>query len=92
MACSGDTARGLNELLDPAPPKLLRLIGEKCLTGHVAKCRVDEDDVFNDAIAFYKHPELCTSSPVRVYYNNQPGIDTGGIKRQFFYRCIARIC
>ena len=40
--------------------------------------------MFNDAIAFYKRPEFCASSPVCVYYNNQPGIDTGGIKRQFF--------
>ena len=84
MTCSGDTARALNELLDPVPPKLLHLVGVKCLTGRIAKCRVDEYDVFSDAMSFYKHPEFCASSPVRVYYNNQPGIDTGGIRQQFF--------
>ena len=45
---------------------------------------VDADDLFNDAIAFYKNSEFDPEQPVRVTFGNQPAIDGGGVLRQFY--------
>ena len=43
----------------------------------------DVDDWFNIAIAFYKR-SFCSNTSVSTSISGQPGIDTGGIRRQFF--------
>lgn len=47
------------------------------------KLKVDEDDLLNDALMFYKAVAFDPSRPLRVSLLNQPALDTGGIRRQF---------
>ena len=54
------------------------------MTGDTLKVKVDTEDLLSDALAFYKGNGFDPSRPIRVYYNGQPAIDTGGVKRQFF--------
>ena len=49
-----------------------------------AKITVDADDLFNDAIAFYKNSDFDPEQPVRVTFSDQPAIDGGGVLRQFY--------
>ena len=61
------------------------------VNGTLLKVRVDADDLLSDALAFYKRSDFDPSRPVRVYFNGQPGIDTGGVKRQFFSDLFERL-
>ena len=55
------------------------------MTGDTLKVKVDTDDlILSDALTFYKGNGFDPSHPICVYYNGQPAIDTGGVKRQFF--------
>ena len=43
-------------------------------------------------MAFYKSHKFNREAEVRVYIRGQPGVDTGGIRRQFFsvvFKCLA---
>ena len=51
---SGNSNTIIGVLLNPTADKLLTLLSEHVLTGETAKCPVDEDDLFSDALAFYK--------------------------------------
>ena len=44
----------------------------------------DDDDWVEAAVAFYKSPKFNIEGEVRVYIRGQPGVVTGGIRRQFF--------
>lgn len=48
------------------------------------KLRIDEDDILNDAIAYYKSPSFDPTRPLRIQFPGQPAVDTGGVKREFF--------
>lgn len=54
------------------------------VTGTLLKVRIDADDILADAIALYKRSDFDPYRPVRVSFNGQPAVDTGGVKRQFF--------
>ena len=54
------------------------------VTGAVLKLRIDVDDIVSDAIAFYKRSDFDPFCPIRVSFNRQPAVDTGGVKCQFF--------
>ena len=45
----------------------------------------DEDDWTDAAIAFYKHSKFNNKAGVRISIRGQPAVDTGGIRRQFFF-------
>ena len=44
------------------------------------KVKVDEEDLLNDTMAYYKDPK----KKLGVIYNKQPAADTGGVTQQFF--------
>ena len=56
------------------------------------KLRVDEDDILNDAMAYYKDPTFNPTKRLRVLYQGQPAVDTGGVIRQFFSQLLQVIC
>lgn len=56
----------------------------KKMHGSRFKLRVDEDDILNDAIAYYKSPSFDPTRPLRIQFTGQPAVDTGGVKREFF--------
>ena len=56
-----------------------------------AKLTIDHDDLFNDAVAFYKNVTFDAETPLRITFIDQPAIDGGGLLRQFFtdlFSCI----
>ena len=56
----------------------------KKMHGSRFKLRIDEDDILNDAIAYYKSPSFHPTRPLRIQFIGQPAVDTGGVKREFF--------
>lgn len=71
-----------NEKADSLDAVLKEL--QKGLSTEKEKLRVDEDDVFNDAMAYYKDPSFDPTKRLRVLYTRQPAVDTGGVTRHFF--------
>ena len=57
---------------------------QKGLSTQKEKFRVDEDDVINDAMAYYKDPSFDPTKRLRVLYTGQPAVDTCGVTRHFF--------
>ena len=64
-------------------PEIISQLSKR-MTGEVKKLKVDPEDIINDALAFYKSPGFDPECPIRVYFSNQPAIDTGGVRRQFY--------
>lgn len=52
------------------------------------RIRLDSDDEEIDwveaALSFYKQDKFSSKAGVRISIRNQPAIDTGGVRRQFF--------
>ena len=55
------------------------------------KLRVDEDDIVNDAMAYYKRGDFDPRTPLRIIYNGQPAADSGGVLRQFFTDLLTKL-
>ena len=55
------------------------------------KLRVDEEDLLNDAITYYKDSDFNPSKRLRIVYTGQSAADTGGVLRQFYTRHLAAI-
>lgn len=65
--------------------EVLQRLADKVITGSEIKITIDPDDLIADTIAFYKNSTAFDASKrVRVQYRNQPAVDIGGIRRQFF--------
>jgi hypothetical protein len=89
----GDINSTLDSLLEPAKDEnlekptclseILPKLKEKMKT-RPAKLTVDVNDLFNDAISFYKNSEFNPEQPLRVTFDEQPAIDGGGVLRQFY--------
>lgn len=54
------------------------------LTGPSLKLTLDESKFLMEALPIYKDPSFDASRPIRVVFQNQPAVDTGGPKRKFF--------
>ena len=65
-------------------PEKMKMLQSANVTGPLFKLKVDEDDILNDAVAFYKCPSFDPTRPLRISFNDQPAIDTGGVLREFF--------
>jgi len=48
------------------------------------KLKVDEEDLLNDAMAYYKDETFDPKKKLRIIYIEQPAADTGGVTRHFF--------
>lgn len=78
---------------DDAPVTLQSLLNDlKCnLLNERVKLKVDQEDLLNDAMTFYKDPDFDPRKRLRVIFNNQPAADTGGVTRQFFTQLLGMI-
>ena len=60
------------------------------------RIRLDIDDSDQDwveaALAFYKQNKFNKQARVRITIRGQPGIDTGGVRRQFFFGSFFHAC
>ena len=55
------------------------------------KLRVDEEDLLNDAMAYYKDSSFNPKPKLQIVYNDQPAADTGGVSWQFYSQLIRTI-
>ena len=74
----------------PSLTSLLERLQKK-MSNEKEKLKIDEEDLLNDALAFYKDSDFDASKKLRVIYNNQPAADTGGVTRQFFTQLLRQI-
>ena len=64
---------------------------EEGLSKEKEKLRVEEEDLFNDALCYYKDPNFDEKKRLRIVYQGQPAVDTGGVTRQFFTKLLSII-
>ena len=82
----------VNCLLDLSGERILSLMESFSMTGPPIKLRIEEEDILEDALAFYKAVSFDSTRPLRLSLAEQPAIDTGGIRQQFFndlFECFA---
>ena len=75
----------VNCLLNLSPERILSLMQKFNMKRPPIKLRIEEDDIFEDALAFHKAVSFDSTRPLHLSLVNQPAVDTGGIKRQFFH-------
>ena len=54
------------------------------VTGPKFKLLVDQEDILTDAVALYKSPSFDPTRPLRVTFENQLAIDSGGVLWEIF--------
>ena len=67
---------------DSLPSVLAKLKGKT--SDEEKKLRVDEDDIVNDAMAYYKQFDFDQKVTLRIIFNGEPAADSGGLLRHFF--------
>jgi len=55
------------------------------------KLKVDEEDIMNDAMTYYKDSDFDPKKRLRIVYNGQPAADTGGVVRHFYTQLLLTI-
>ena len=50
----------------------------------IVRLTVTEETAVEDALAYYKHPDFDARCPIRITFEKQPAVDTGGPRRQFY--------
>ena len=81
---SSDTMQAFKVFINgPKAADLLQLHRRSFMRPGSKKLRIDED-LFEEALVFYKHPSFDPRMPLRISFKGQPAIDTGGLTRQFF--------
>lgn len=75
------------------PPSLQTIIDDlkKHLSDEKEKLKVEEDDILNDALTYYKDRDFDPKKKLRIVFKNQPAADTGGVVRQFFTELLREI-
>ncbi|XP_044164718.1 uncharacterized protein LOC122948713 [Acropora millepora] len=68
-------------------PDILDVL-EKKLTGPDMAVEVDQNAVVVKALTIYKDPKFDMTRPFKVSFNNQPALDVGGPKREFFFNSL----
>ncbi len=90
----GDDADTVSNLFFDGPglslSPLLKLMKRSLLYGDVTRVTIEENDMdqlellTDSAFAFYKVTHFDPTAEVRVRIQNQPAVDTGGVRRQYF--------
>ena len=72
-------------LSGPDLNNILKLMSKVSKTYPVVKVRIDQDEIWSDLVSFYKTPnEDISKCRIRICLNDQPAIDTGGIRCQVY--------
>lgn len=59
--------------------------------GQKEKLKVDEEDLLNDAMTYYKDSDFNPSKRLRIVYTGQAAADTGGVVRHFYTQLLTGI-
>lgn len=71
--------------------ELLASIRESKKNELTEKLTIDPNDIIGDTIAYYKTPTFDGLKKLRISFIGQPGIDVGGVSRQFYQDAIEAI-
>ncbi|XP_066936549.1 uncharacterized protein [Clytia hemisphaerica] len=79
----------LNHLLTLSPQKLL-----SCQIECNPKQRivVDKEFIVEECISSYKDPNFDINFPLRIVFRGEPGVDAGGLLREFYSLFFEKIC
>jgi len=56
------------------------------------KVTIEEEDILNDALTYYKSPAFDAKKKLRIRFKGQPAVDTGGVTREFFTKLFQVVC
>ena len=70
---------------------LLNELG-KNMSQEKVKVTIEEEDILNDALTYYKSPAFDAKKKLRIRFKGQPAVDTGGVTREFFTKLFQVIC
>ena len=91
----GEISDDESDVLTPSPDVSLKNILSDLRSNFSAekeKLKIDEEDLFNDAITYYKDPSFDSKKRLRIMYRGQPAADTGGVSKQFFTQLLENVC
>ena len=66
----------------------IQYIGRNIDGDEIQKINVNEKDLFSDMIGFFKSVKLNQSAKLKVRLRNQSTVDTGGVLRHVFKKCL----
>lgn len=55
------------------------------------KLKIDEEDLLEDAMVYYKAEEFDPTKRLRIVYTGQSAADTGGVVRQFYTQLLSAV-
>ena len=95
LTASGDNLEASSECLCSGPTlaSILEMLKSRFQGEAVIKLRVDSEDAWQDTVTFYKSQRVDVSKQLQVQLNNQPALDTGGVRSQLYssvYEAFAR--
>ena len=70
---------------------LLKELG-KNMSQEKVKVTIEEEDILNDALTYYKSPAFDANKKLRIRFKGQPAVDTGGVTREFFTKLFQVVC
>lgn len=73
------------------PEDVLRLLSKRLDWASLEIIHVNDDYILSDSLLFFKSESFNPKNSLRVDFNNQPGIDAGGLRRQFFTKLFNRM-
>lgn len=71
-------------------PSELKSIQRK-MSAEKAKLKIDEEDLLEDAMVYYKAEEFYPTKRLRIVYTGQSAADTGGVVRQFYTQLLCAL-
>ena len=63
----------------------------KKMSDDKVKLRIDEEDLLEDAMVYYKCAEFDPTKRLRIVYTGQSAVDTGGVIRQFYTQLLSAV-
>lgn len=75
----------VNCLLDFSPEIILSMMHKFYMTKPSIKVMVEEENMLEGALAFYKNNTFDPRRPLHISLIDQPAVDTGGVRQHFFH-------
>ena len=64
---------------------------QRKMSAEKVKLKIDEEDLLEDAMVYYKAEEFDPTKRLRIVYSGQSAADTGGVERQFYTQLLCAV-
>ena len=64
---------------------------QRKMSAEKVKLKIDEEDLLEDAMVYYKAEEFDPTKRLRIVYSGQSAADTGGVVRQFYTQLLCAV-